>query len=142
MKMIRLILAAALLMALVGCERRAKLSPEEIPAIKETVIALEKIIKWRETGLFDSVAVASPAKNAGEVFDFIYRDSLTEFLGFTQKQIIFRNDRARCDCYIHGSEGPDRPVTITLRKENDIWLFKNIEDRTDEILKSIDSTTE
>jgi hypothetical protein len=133
--------AAVILVALISCERRAKLSREEIPAIKETVIALEKIIKWRDANLFDSVAVSTPAKNAHEVFNFIYRDSLLEFLGFTQKQIIFRNDRARCDCNIHGPEGPIRPVTITLRKEDELWLFKNIEDRVDEIFRNKDSLT-
>jgi hypothetical protein len=134
-KLVIIILAVS---ALFGCERRKKLSREEIPAIKETIVAFEQVIKARNTFYFDSV-ISDDAVKVGttpeSVFDFIYSDGLDEFVGFTQKQIIFRGDAARCDCFIHGPDGPTRPVTITLRKEDDIWLIKKIEPRVNDALK-------
>ena len=134
----KLVIVLLAVSALFGCERKKKLSREEIPAIKETIVAFEQVIKARNTVYFDSIISGEAAKvgtTPESVFNFIYSDGLDEFVGFTRKQIIFRGDSARCDCFIHGPDGPIRPVTITLRKEDDIWLIKKIEPRIDDALK-------
>jgi hypothetical protein len=122
-----------------GCERKQELSPEEIPSIKNTLVELEQVIRVRDTVYFDSIISSDAVKSAERVFEFVYAGNLDEFLGFTDKKIAFRGNRARCDCYIHGPDGPVRPVTITLRKEREVWLFKNIEPQVDKIIEETDT---
>ena len=49
------ILAVVAGLAITGCERKQELSREEIPAIKQTVVALEKVIKLRSAFYLDSL---------------------------------------------------------------------------------------
>lgn len=120
---------AVILLGILGCESETNIPRDEIPLIKESVTALEKIIKRGDTAYFDSLSssdIASSMDNVGKVHDFIFADGLAEFTGFTRKQIVYRDDAARVDCKIEGPNGPGRAVTITFKKENDSWLFKNI----------------
>jgi hypothetical protein len=144
MNRLTLLVASALVGVLIfGCEGRKVLSRDEIPFIKESLRALETVIKLRDAAHLDSI-LSSDAGEAGTtaqgVLQFVYADSLQEFVGFTHKQIFFRGDVARVDCDVSGPNGPARPVTVTLRKEDDEWLIKKVEPRVDEPLKdSVDS---
>lgn len=124
--------ALFLLAHLSGCEKKRQVASEEIPYIKNSVVALENVIKAHNGIILDSI-LSSEAKGVGTTAEgmlaFVYTDSLREFVGFTDKEIVFRGDAARVDCNIAGADGYRRPVTITLRKENKVWLIKKLEPR-------------
>ena len=119
------------------CDRKPKLSRDEIPSIKTSIYALEQVLKARNTAYLDSI-LSSEARQIGTtpetVLDFIYGNGPEEFTGFTGKQIMFRGDAARVDCNINGLDSTLRPVTITLRREEGVWLVKRIEKRTEQAL--------
>lgn len=128
--------AAALFVG--SCEFKKNISREEIPIIKQSIAAFENVIAARDTVHLDSLLSTEAAElgmTPAAILDFIYADSLGEFVGFTGKQIFFRGDAARVDCAITGSDGPGREITITLRKEAEVWLIKKIEDRRDNPLE-------
>jgi hypothetical protein len=141
-KSICIFLLCAVAVFAAGCESKKDISREEIPIIKESIVAFEKALKLRDPILLDSL-LSSEARQVGTaattVLDFVYGDGRTEFTGFTNKQIFFRGDAARCDCTINGGGIPAKDVTITLKKENNVWLIKRIEPRLDSPLK-VDST--
>lgn len=115
---------------LAGCHSETNISRDEIPLIKESVTALENVIKLNDEALFDSLAspdIAVSADDIKKVHDFIFSDDVADFFGFTDKQIVYRDDIARVDCRIKMAEGPGRSVTLTFKKENDVWMFKNIQ---------------
>lgn len=124
--------ALFLLANLSGCEKRRQVAAEEIPYIKNSVVALENVIKAHNSIILDSI-LSSEATGVGTTAEgmlaFVYTDSLREFVGFTDKEIVFRGNAARVDCNIAGADGYRRPVTITLRKENKVWLIKKLEPR-------------
>lgn len=124
--------ALLLLTTLTGCEQKRQVASEEIPFIKSSLVVLEKIVKAHNGIVLDSI-LSSDARAAGTTAEgmlaFIYDDSLREFVGFTDKEIVFRGDAARVDCDIAGIDGYRRPVTITLRKEDKVWLIKKLEPR-------------
>lgn len=126
------ILALAVLAGAAGCEKKRQVASEEIPYIKNSVVALENVIKAHNGIILDSI-LSSEAKGVGTTAEgmlaFVYTDSLREFVGFTDKEIVFRGDAARVDCNIAGADGYRRPVTITLRKEDKVWLIKKLEPR-------------
>ena len=115
-----------------ACDRGPKLSRDEIPSIKTSIYALEQVLKAKNTVYLDSI-LSSEARQVGTspetMLDFIYGSGPEEFTGFTSKQIIFRGDAARVDCNINGPDSTLRPVTITLRREEGVWLVKRIENR-------------
>jgi hypothetical protein len=121
-----------------GCEFKKNVSRDEIPIIKESIKAFENIVKARNLVYLDSI-LSSDAAEAGTtpegVMDYIYSDGLSEFVGFTGKQIYFRGNAARIDCKITGPDGPTKDVTITMRKQGDIWLLKKIEPRVEDVGK-------
>jgi hypothetical protein len=133
----RIIIILSVLAVLFGCEFKKNISREEIPIIKESISAFEVVIRARNTVYLDSI-LSSEARDAGmtpeSILEFVYGDGLNEFVGFTHKQIFFRGNAARVDCKITGSGGPTKDVTITLRKESDVWLIKKIESRIDDPL--------
>lgn len=128
----------------VSCTKEQKLSREEIPLIKQSLIALEHAIAAKNTIYIDSL-LSSDASEAGTspqaVLDLIYSAGLREFTGFTQKEIVFRGDAARVDCFAIGEGGSPQPVTITMRKENGLWLLKRIEPRQGVMFKDEGDTT-
>lgn len=129
---------AVFLVTLQGFECKKNISRDEIPIIKESVAALEAVLKVRNTVYLDSLLsseAAGQGMSADSIMKFVYADGLSEFVGFTGKQIFFRGDAARIDCNITGPDGPTRDVTLTLRFENGAWLLKKIEPRIDEPLK-------
>ncbi|MEZ5358893.1 MAG: hypothetical protein R3F48_08680 [Candidatus Zixiibacteriota bacterium] len=135
MKVKSLFLVVLFLTALIGCEAETNIPRDEIPLIKESVTALENVIKRGDDIYFDSLASSEVAKSANDVakiHDFIFSDGPGEFSGFTEKQIVYREDIARVDCKINSPDGPGRAVTITFKKEGPVWLFKNIEAGQDE----------
>lgn len=130
--LVNVFLASFLLLVSAGCERKRQVSEEEIPYIKNSIVALENVIKAHNAILLDSI-LSSDAAAAGTtpegLLKFVYTDSLRQFVGFTDKEIVFRGDAARVDCYLTGADGYRRPVTITLRKEGGVWLIKKLESR-------------
>ena len=142
----KLVVIVLVAIALVGCEKQKQLSREELPLIKETIFAFEQVIRMRSEIYIDSVISSDADRSvltADSLFDFIYGDDLREFAGFTGKRIIYRGNAARADCFIAGPDGPTRPVTITLHKEDDIWLIKKIEPGLEEpILKDVDTVAD
>lgn len=124
---------ALIAFVLSACDRGPKLSREEIPSIKVSIYALEQVLKAKNTIYLDSL-LSSDASQIGTspetILNFIYGKGPEEFTGFTGKQIIFRGDAARVDCNINGPDSTLRPVTITLRREEGVWLVKRIENRT------------
>ena len=75
------------------------------------------------------------------VMEFVYGDGLTEFVGFTHKQIYFRGNSARIDGKITGPDGPTKDVTITMRKHGEVWLLKKIEPKVEDAVKDDSSGT-
>ncbi len=133
MKRLIIYIAAALIGVMIfttGCERKKQLSREEIPAIKTSLVAIENVIKAYNADYVDSL-LSDDADNVGTtaqgVLDFVYGDDLSEFVGFTHKQIYYRGDAARVDAKISGPDGPVRDVSITLRKQEGEWYLKKIE---------------
>jgi hypothetical protein len=126
------IVALVILVNLAGCERKRQVASEEIPFIKNSLVVLEKVIKAHNGIVLDSI-LSSDAKDAGTtpegILAFVYTDSLREFVGFTDKEIVFRGEAARVDCNIAGADGYRKPITITLRKEQKVWLIKKLEPR-------------
>ncbi|MCP4568578.1 MAG: hypothetical protein GY841_13455 [FCB group bacterium] len=140
------LLVIVIIAVLSACTREKQLAREELPLIKETVFALEQVIKLRSAVYIDSI-VSSDANrtilSADSLFDFIYSDGTGEFSGFTGKRIVYRGDAARIDCFAPGPDSTEKPLTITLHKENDLWLVKNIEPGLDiPILEDVDTTGE
>lgn len=137
-RLLRLSIIMAGLIAIHGCEFKKNISRDEIPNIKETIVALEIAIKARHLTYLDSL-LSSDAAEAGttaqSILDFVYSDGLTEFVGFTEKQIFFRGNAARIDCKITGPDGPTKDVTITMRKQGEVWFVKRIESKVDDALK-------
>lgn len=137
-RLLRLSIIMAGLVAIHGCEFKKNISRDEIPNIKETIVALEIAIKARHLTYLDSL-LSSDAAEAGttaqSILDFVYSDGLTEFVGFTEKQIFFRGNAARIDCKITGPDGPTKDVTITMRKQGEVWFVKRIESKVDDALK-------
>jgi hypothetical protein len=140
------ILMAVVVMASAGCEFKKNISRKEIPIIKKSIVEMEAAIRAdNDTGLDSllSIEAADSGTTARSILDFVYHagpnDTLTEFVGFTGKQIFFRGDAARVDASISGPDGPVADVTITLKKENDVWRVKQIAPRVDQPLEE-DST--
>jgi hypothetical protein len=130
--LVNILLAAALILVSAGCERKRQVSEEEIPYIKNSIVALENVIKAHNGIFLDSILssdAATAGTTSGGLLKFVYTDSLREFVGFTDKEIIFRGDAARVDCDLTGVDGYKRPVTLTLRKEGGVWLIKKLEPR-------------
>jgi hypothetical protein len=121
----------------VGCKERLQISRDEIPAIKGALVTIEQVLRSKKAHYLDSL-FSSDARDAGttagSVMSFVYSARLDSFVGFTQKQIVFRGDAARIDCMISGPSGPVCPVTITMRKEDGYWLLKKIEPQIDSSL--------
>lgn len=145
-KIIFFLVIGLIIVGLSACTRKKQLAREELPLIKETIFALEQVIKLRSAVYIDSI-VSSDANRTilspDSLFDFIYADGREEFSGFTGKRIVYRGDVARVDCFAPYPDSADRPITITLHKENDLWLVKNIEPGLAEpILKDVDTTGE
>lgn len=137
---------AAVIAAVSGCELKKNISSDEIPIIKKSIGEMETAIRADDTAGLDSLLSSEAAKSgttARSILDYVYHagpnDTLSEFVGFTDKQIFFRGDAARVDASISDSAGPVADVTITLKKEHDMWLVKNIGPRIDEPLKDEDS---
>ena len=128
----RSILVLTAIVILFGCEFKKNVSRGELPIIKESIVAFENVLKARSTVYLDSILSSEAAEQGMTpqlIMDFVYSDGLTEFVGFTQKQIYFRGNAARVDCKVTGPEGPTKDVTITFRKENEVWLLKKIENK-------------
>lgn len=129
--------AAGLAIIAAGCQQQPQMSPDEIPAIKSTLRAVEQVIRTRNSTYLDSLFssdAAAGGSSAQKVMAFVYSAGVDSFVGFTRKQIVFRGDAARIDCAITSASGLLRPVTITMRKEGGVWLFKKIEPRIDDAL--------
>jgi hypothetical protein len=113
-----------------GCRPKPETSPDEIPAIKATLAALERVIADRNEVYVDTL-LSREAGDAGTssrtLLAFIYAAGVEKFAGFGDKRIVFRGDAARVDCTLLGAGGPVRPVVLTLKKEDGVWLFKKIE---------------
>lgn len=141
------VLLAAVTAAVVGCELKKNISSDEIPIIKKSVGEMEAAIRADDVAGIDSLLSGEASKSgttARSILDFVYHagpnDTLPQFVGFTDKQIFFRGDAARVDASISDSAGPVADVTITLKKEKDIWRIKKIGPRVDEPLKEEDTT--
>lgn len=141
------ILIAAVIAVSAGCEFKKNISRDEIPIIKKSVGEMEAAIRSDNAAGLDSLLSGEAAESgtsARSILDFVYHagpdDTLYQFVGFTDKQIFFRGDAARVDASITDSAGPVSDVTITLKKEGDIWRIKKIGPRVDEPLKQGDST--
>lgn len=137
------IVACLLLISIVGCQNDI-VTRDEIPLIKDSMMALENVVKARNTIYLDSI-LCSEASSVGTspetILSFIYDDSISEFTGFTGRQIFYRNDAARVDCTVSSPDGPKKEITITFKKENDIWLLKKIESRVDNPAPPIKDST-
>jgi len=124
-----------------ACQPEPKLSRNQIPLIKQSVVAFENVIKWREQSLLDSILSQDADRqfmNIDSILAFIETDTVGQFSGFAPKSIVFRGDAARCDSYIQGEKGQGKPVTITLKLENDsLWLIKRLELQSGSILPSV-----
>lgn len=141
------IITAAVIVVVVGCEFKKNISRDEIPIIKKSIGEMEAAIRSDDAAGIDSLLSSEAAgigTSARSILDFVYHagpdDTLSQFVGFTDKQIFFRGDAARVDASISDSTGPVSDVTITLKKEGDVWRIKKIGPRTDEPLKEGDST--
>ena len=135
-----MVAAGWLTICVAGCDRKPQMSPDEIPAIKATLKAVEQVVRTRRTTYLDSLFssdAASAGSSAQKVMAFVYSAGVDSFIGFTDKQIAFRGTSARIDCQITGASGVQRPVTITMRKEDGVWLLKKIEPRVDNALAPI-----
>jgi hypothetical protein len=133
-KTVLVVAAGWLILACAGCAQKQQMSPDEIPAIKATLKAVEQVVRTRRTTYLDSLFTsdaASAGSSAQKIMAFVYSAGVDSFIGFTDKQIAFRGDAARIDCLITGASGVERPVTITMRKEDGVWLLKKIEPRVD-----------
>ncbi|MCK5126597.1 MAG: hypothetical protein KAR42_10100 [candidate division Zixibacteria bacterium] len=135
MRKIVIIVVTLLLSVMIwGCGEK-HIPSDEIPVIKESIKALENVIIRRDYTLFDSILspeASGENTTADHVFALIYRDGITSFTGFINKQIIYNNDAARVDCEANVGEGPPQAITITFKKDGDIWLLKKVEARTGE----------
>ncbi len=138
---------AAMIAAAAGCEMKKNISSNEIPTIKKSIGEMETAIRADNVAGLDSLLsseAAGSGTTARSVLDFVYHagpnDTLPQFVGFTDKQIFFRGDAARVDASISDSAGPVADVTITLKKEHDVWRIKKIGPRVDEPLEEGDST--
>jgi hypothetical protein len=133
-KAVLIVAAGWLIIVTAGCGQKQQMSPDEIPAIKATLKAVEQVVRTRRTTYLDSLFssdAASVGSSAQKIMAFVYSAGVDSFIGFTDKQIAFRGDAARIDCQITGVSGVKRPVTITMRKEDGVWLLKKIEPRVD-----------
>jgi hypothetical protein len=139
-KAVPVIIAGWLAISAAGCAQKQQMSPDEIPAIKATLKAVEQVVRTRRTTYLDSLFssdAASAGSSAQKIMAFVYSAGVDSFIGFTDKQIAFRGDAARIDCRITGASGVERPVTITMRREEGVWLLKKIEPRVDNALAPI-----
>lgn len=139
-------LLAAIVAAVAGCEFKKNISRDEIPIIKKSIGEMETAIRADDAAGLDSLLSGEAAQtgtSAQSILDFVYHagpnDTLTDFVGFTGKQIFFRGDAARVDASIADSTGPVADVTITLKKGGDVWRVKEIGPRIDEPLEEGDS---
>jgi len=144
---IGILFIAAIIALATGCEFKQNISSKEIPIIKKAIGEMEVEIRADNSAGLDSMLsseAAGSGTSARSILDFVYHagsnDTLTNFVGFTGKQIFFRGDAARVDASIADSTGPVTEVTITLKKEGDRWLIKALGPRIDEPLKVGDST--
>ncbi len=125
-----------------GCEFKKNVSHDEIPIIKKSIVAFEGALKTHDKAYLDSLLSSDAAEQgttSASIMNFVFSDGLTQFVGFTHKQIFFRGDAARVDCEITGPDGPVQAVTITLHKEGDIWLIKKIGPKVNDAIED-DST--
>jgi hypothetical protein len=141
------IFIAAVIVVAAGCEFKKNISRDEIPLIKKSIGEMEAAVRSDDAAGLDSLLSGEAAKSgtsARSILDFVYHagpdDTLPQFVGFTDKQIFFRGDAARVDASITDSAGPVSDVTITLKKEDDVWRIKKIGPRIDQPLKEGDST--
>ena len=140
MKIISIIAVVALAgLALFGCEFKKNISREEIPIIKQSIGAVETAVKARDAAALDSLLADESEETVYSILGFVYADSagnvIDSFVGFVDRQIFFRGDAARVDCSVAGPDGPAKDITMTFKKENDVWRIKRMEVRKDDPLK-------
>ena len=126
------IVSAVLILS--ACGGREPVSRDELPLIKQSVVALENGIKAHSAHEIDSLLSSEAADmklTPQSILDFIYSNGAMTFTGFGNKQIVFRADAARVDCIVLAADSLKRPITLTLKKENGIWRLKNIEADTE-----------
>lgn len=120
---------------LFGCEFKKNISREEIPIIKQAVGDFEAAVRTKNSVAIDSSLANESDETVNGILGFAYTDStgnpIDSFVGFTSRQIFFRGDAARVDCSVTGPDGLAKDVTITLKKEDDIWRVKRLERRVD-----------
>ena len=140
MKIVSIIAVASLAgFALFGCEFKKNISREEIPIIKQSIGAVETAVKARDAAALDTLLAGESEETVYSILGFVYADSagnvIDSFVGFVDRQIFFRGDAARVDCSVAGPDGPAKDITMTFKKENDVWRIKRMELRKDDPLK-------
>ncbi len=143
-KYLIVLMSVIIICGLIGCESDTNIPRDEIPLIKESITALEKVIKLENVAYFDSLSsseISADRDNLEKLKAFVFSDGITEFSGFTGKQIVYRDNAARIDCQIMGGDSASKPVTLTFKKEQGNWLFKNIEVGSEKPIPIMPDTT-
>lgn len=124
-------LAAALL--LVSCGKEKMPDRNEIPVLKSRLYDLQEAVKSRDRAVIDSllsVQILDLGLSSDSLLSFVYNfeGAYFPFERFGDYSIIYLDDKARIDCYVMDSTGAtDRPVSLTLVKEHDLWLLKRFQ---------------
>lgn len=121
--------AAVMCLLLVSCAQENP-SRDEIPAIKDVLAIFQEAIYDKNPVRIDSVMAAEALdKNldGNAIIAAVYGTAGT-FYSFGQREFFYTEKRAVVKCIVMAAQGDaGRPVEITLGKDGDRWLIRNLE---------------
>ncbi|UCD63522.1 MAG: hypothetical protein JSW34_12370 [Candidatus Zixiibacteriota bacterium] len=135
--MIRPGVVAVVLLLLTGCGQETP-SRDQIPPLRQRLFDLQQAVYNHDRAAIDSllsVKIISRDQGSDSLLSFVYGPAGDfPFERFGNYDIVYTTDRARIGCFIMDSTASaDRPFTLFLAYEHDMWLFTSFEPGTDSV---------
>ena len=129
--MVRTIVCAMMVVVLAGCAEKTP-TRDHIPLLRQKIYDLQQAVKSGNPATVDSllsVRIISHGQSSDSLLKFIYgAGGDFEFERFGNYDITYTNDKARIDCFVMDSASlTDRPITLFLAYEHDMWLLTSFE---------------
>jgi len=129
------LVASFLLIALLVASCGPEKTPDrnQIPIIKGRVYDLQEAVKAKDRAGIDSllsVQILDLGLSSDSLLNFVYNfdGAYFPFERFGDYRIFYTHNIARVDCYLMDSTSrTDRPFSMTMVKEHDLWLLKRFQ---------------
>ncbi len=130
----QVLVAAVVIVCLMGCAEQSTPSRDHIPLIKEKLSFLQNGVLAKNPAAIDSVLslkILDNGQSSDSLLKFIYGpDNGFAFKFFGEPMIIYTDKVAMIECYaMDSTKTKNRPVTLLFSYDNEIWLLSKFEKR-------------